>query len=239
MQEQTVINSPVTKIISGAQTGIDRLGLEVGKELGIETGGTTTPGYYTENGIDLSIKDFGVVEISPELQQGKRGKEFYLPRTEQNVINSDGTAYFATNDDSAGRYATERFAKNHNKPFILNPNGEQLRQWLIDNNIQILNVAGNRGSKVTEEFYSEVRNTLKQALQIREKVPTYTNTQALSIMELYDLGERRIREELSTLELTKEEMQTYLNEFAEMMREENVTTREQVEGVVNKFICQL
>lgn len=239
MQEQTVINSPVTKIISGAQTGIDRLGLEVGKELGIETGGTTTPGYYTENGIDLSIKDFGVVEISPELQQGKRGKEFYLPRTEQNVINSDGTAYFATNDDSAGRYATERFAKKHNKPFILNPNGEQLRQWLIDNNIQTLNVAGNRGSKVTEEFYSEVRNTLKQALQIREKVPTYTNTQALSIMELYDLGERRIREELSTLELTKEEMQTYLNEFAEMMREENVTTREQVEGVVNKFICQL
>lgn len=239
MQEQTVINSPVTKIISGAQTGIDRLGLEVGKELGIETGGTTTPGYYTENGIDLSIKDFGVVEISPELQQGKRGKEFYLPRTEQNVINSDGTAYFATNDDSAGRYVTERFAKNHNKPFILNPNGEQLRQWLIDNNIQTLNVAGNRGSKVTEEFYSEVRNTLKQALQIREKVPTYTNTQALSIMELYDLGERRIREELSMLELTKEEMQTYLNEFAEMMREENVTTREQVEGVVNKFICQL
>ena len=239
MQEQTVINSPVTKIISGAQTGIDRLGLEVGKELGIETGGTTTPGYYTENGIDLSIKDFGVVEISPELQQGKRGKEFYLPRTEQNVINSDGTAYFATNDDSAGRYATERFAKNHNKPFILNPNGEQLRQWLIDNNIQTLNVAGNRGSKVTEEFYSEVRNTLKQALQIREKVPTYTNAQVLSIIELYDLGERRIREELSTLELTKEEMQTYLNEFAEMMREENVTTREQVEGVVNKFICQL
>lgn len=239
MQEQTVINSPVTKIISGAQTGIDRLGLEVGKELGIETGGTTTPGYYTENGIDLSIKDFGVVEISPELQQGKRGKEFYLPRTEQNVINSDGTAYFATNDDSAGRYATGRFAKKHNKPFILNPNGEQLRQWLIDNNIQILNVAGNRGSKVTEEFYSEVRNTLKQALQIRKKVPTYTNTQALSIMELYDLGERRIRKELSILELTKEEMQTYLNEFAEMMREENVTTREQVEGVVNKFICQL
>jgi hypothetical protein len=60
-----------------------------------------------------------------------------------------------------------------------------------------------------------------------------------SIIELYDLGERRIREELSILELTKEEMQTYINEFAEMMREENVTTREQVEGVVNKFICQL
>lgn len=82
---------PTTKIISGGQTGIDRLGLEVGKELGLETGGTTTPGYYTENGRDESLKDFGVTEISPELQAGRKGREFYLPRTEQNVLNSDGT----------------------------------------------------------------------------------------------------------------------------------------------------
>lgn len=81
---------PTTKIISGGQTGIDRLGLEVGKELGLETGGTTTPGYYTENGRDESLKDFGVTEISPELQAGRKGREFYLPRTEQNVLNSDG-----------------------------------------------------------------------------------------------------------------------------------------------------
>lgn len=57
---------PTTKIISGGQTGIDRLGLEVGKELGLETGGTTTPGYYTENGRDESLKDFGVSEQSSE-----------------------------------------------------------------------------------------------------------------------------------------------------------------------------
>lgn len=82
---------PTTKIISGGQTGIDRLGLEIGKELGLETGGTTTPGYYTENGPDISLQEFGVTEIAPELQDGKKGKEFYLPRTEQNVINSDGT----------------------------------------------------------------------------------------------------------------------------------------------------
>lgn len=66
---------PTTKIISGGQTGIDRLGLEVGKELGLETGGTTTPGYYTENGRDESLKDFGVTEISPELQAGRKGSE--------------------------------------------------------------------------------------------------------------------------------------------------------------------
>lgn len=63
---------PTTKIISGGQTGIDRLGLEVGKELGLETGGTTTPGYYTENGRDESLKDFGVTEISPEFDSQVR-----------------------------------------------------------------------------------------------------------------------------------------------------------------------
>ena len=154
---------PTTKIISGGQTGIDRLGLEVGKELGLETGGTTTPGYYTENGRDESLKDFGVTEISPELQAGRKGREFYLPRTEQNVLNSDGTVYFSTDEDSAGRIATQRFAKQHNKPFLLNPTSQELAQWLVDNNIGTLNVAGNRGSKVSPEFDSQVRNTIKTA----------------------------------------------------------------------------
>jgi hypothetical protein len=156
---------PTTKIISGGQTGIDRLGLEIGKELGLETGGTTTPGYYTENGPDTSLQDFGVTEIAPELQAGRKGKEFYLPRTEQNVINSDGTVYFSTDEDSAGRIATQRFAKAHNKPFLLNPTSQELAQWLVDNNINTLNVAGNRGSKVSPEFDSQVRETIRNAFK--------------------------------------------------------------------------
>ena len=156
---------PTTKIISGGQTGIDRLGLEIGRELGLETGGTTTPGYYTENGPDTSLQDFGVTEIAPELQAGRKGKEFYLPRTEQNVINSDGTVYFSTDEDSAGRIATQRFAKAHNKPFLLNPTSQELAQWLVDNNIGTLNVAGNRGSKVSPEFDSQVRETIRNAFK--------------------------------------------------------------------------
>lgn len=99
---------PTTKIISGGQTGIDRLGLEVGKELGLETGGTTTPGYYTENGRDESLKDFGVTEISPELQAGRKGREFYLPRTEQNVLNSDATQQdlFASEQSATPAFVT-------------------------------------------------------------------------------------------------------------------------------------
>ena len=37
----------VKKFISGGQTGVDRMGLEVGKELGLETGGTAAPNLYT------------------------------------------------------------------------------------------------------------------------------------------------------------------------------------------------
>jgi hypothetical protein len=154
----------VKKVISGGQTGIDQLGLIVGKKLGIETGGTATPGFVTEKGKDLNLKNFGVEEISLELQAGKSGKEFYLPRTEQNVLNSDGTVYFATNEYSAGKIATENFTKKHNKPFILNPTVEELNKWLANNNIETLNVAGNRGSKITDQELNTYSNILESAL---------------------------------------------------------------------------
>lgn len=176
---------PTTKIISGGQTGIDRLGLEIGKELGLETGGTTTPGYYTENGPDTSLQDFGVTEIAPELQAGKKGKEFYLPRTEQNVINSDGTVYFSTDEDSAGRIATQRFAKAHNKPFLLNPTSQELAQWLVDNNINTLNVAGNRGSKVSPEFDSQVRETIRSAFKSPTQQNLFVDEQSSETINIY------------------------------------------------------
>ena len=176
---------PTTKIISGGQTGIDRLGLEVGKELGLETGGTTTPGYYTENGRDESLKDFGVTEISPELQAGRKGREFYLPRTEQNVLNSDGTVYFSTDEDSAGRIATQRFAKQHNKPFLLNPTSQELAQWLVDNNIDTLNVAGNRGSKVSPEFDSQVRDTIRNAFSSPIQQDLFASEQSSETINIY------------------------------------------------------
>jgi hypothetical protein len=81
-----------------------------------------------------------------------------------NIIDSDGTVYFATDEDSRGKKATENFAKKHNKPFLLNPTAEELKQFLIDNNIKTLNIAGNRGSKLSAKFKNEISQTLKTAL---------------------------------------------------------------------------
>jgi len=162
---------PVTKIISGAQTGVDQIGLEVGKGLGMKTGGTAPIGFQTEKGKDKSLAEkYGIKEITAE-EQNKyaTGKtDAYTARTEMNTLNSDGTVYFATNADSAGKIATERYAKKHSKPFILNPTAEQLRKFLADNNIKTLNVAGNRGSKLTTQQKTNIKKILTTAL----KAPT-------------------------------------------------------------------
>jgi len=159
----------VTKVISGGQTGVDQIGLEVGKALGMKTGGTAPVGFLTEAGKkDPSLAEkYGVKEITAEEQdkyaEGKT--DAYTARTEMNTLNSDGTAYFATSADSAGKIATERYAKKHSKPFILNPTAEQLRKFLADNNIKTLNVAGNRGSKLTAQEKTNIKNILTTALK--------------------------------------------------------------------------
>lgn len=145
--------SKITKIISGGQTGVDTIGLQVAKKLGIETGGTAPKGFLREKGIDTEdISSYGLIEISDTEQADytkRKGKsDPYTGRTELNVRNSDGTVYFSTNADSAGRIATERSAREWNKPFLLNPTVEQLREWINTYNIKTLNVAGNRGSKL-------------------------------------------------------------------------------------------
>lgn len=166
MQQQST-QPTVTKIISGGQTGVDTIGLQVARELGIETGGIAPKGFLREKGIDdEDISSYNLVEITDEEQADytkRKGKsDPYTGRTELNVRNSDGTVYFYTSDDKVGMLATKRSAEDWNKPFITNPTAEQLKQWLIDNNIRTLNVAGNRGSKLDKN--NNVAKILREAL---------------------------------------------------------------------------
>lgn len=166
----------ITKVISGGQTGVDTIGLQVAKELGIETGGTAPKGFLRERGIDNEdISSYNLVEITDEEQadytrrKGKRDP--YTGRTELNVRNSDGTVYFYTSDDKTGMLATKRSADDWNKPFITNPTAEQLKKWIKDNNIKTLNVAGNRGSKLSKN--NRVAKILREALSSPEDISDY------------------------------------------------------------------
>lgn len=133
----------VTKIISGGQTGGDRGGLEAGKALGLQTGGTAPKGYRTETGDDVSLKDFGVTEhVLPS----------YPGRTEDNVVNSDATIIFNVAEKSAGSDLTVRLAKKHGKPYLVvstkkgSEAAAQVKTFLEEHKPTTLNIAGNRES---------------------------------------------------------------------------------------------
>lgn len=145
----------VKKVISGGQSGADRIGLEIAKELGIETGGTAPKSYKTENGCDYTLKNFGLIEDT---------SYDYNPRTEKNIINSDGTVIFG-NIKSPGTKLTIKLLEQHGKKYIDNPTVETLKQFISENNIQVLNVAGNRASKLNLAQMNTIKVTLKEGLK--------------------------------------------------------------------------
>lgn len=146
----------ITKVISGGQTGVDRIGLEVAKALKIPTGGTAPMNFWTETGSDSSLRDeFGLVE----------GKAGYLYRTEQNVKDSDVTLLFG-DLSSPGSKMTIDFLKKHNKPYLENPEYMQIVLFLEENKYQVINIAGNRGSKLTEIQKSEIYAILEVAFKL-------------------------------------------------------------------------
>jgi hypothetical protein len=128
------------KVISGGQTGADQGGLEAGKILGLETGGTAPPGWVTEKGSDYSLRDFyGLVE-------GENDPSIYPKRTAKNIRDSDGTVVFGDVSER-GTALTLRRCSEYRKPYIVCPNTTEFHEWIKAYDIRTLNVAGNRESK--------------------------------------------------------------------------------------------
>ncbi len=74
-------------------------------------------------------------------------------RTEQNVIDSDGTVIFTYGKLTTGSALTREFAIQHGKPYLhinldleLDPHGT-IKKWILGNNINVPNVAGRSASK--------------------------------------------------------------------------------------------
>ena len=127
----------LTKIVSGGQTGADRAGLAAGKALGLETGGWLPRGCWTEDGpMPSLVTEYGMKE---------HPSSGYPPRTKANVEDSDGTVLFG-NMGSPGCSLTIRLCLQLNRVYFPNPTPAQLDQFVTENEIQILNVAGNRES---------------------------------------------------------------------------------------------
>ncbi len=148
---------PLKKIISGMQKNVDQYGIEAAKVLGLDYGGTVNKGFKVvpEGSNSPNFQEFVDSGKWEEIES-----QYYPDRTKANAQNSDGTVWFGKGD-SPGFSATKREVGN--KPWIENPTDVELRQWIIDNNIQTLNVAGNR-SYGTEEIGQEAMNTIIKAV---------------------------------------------------------------------------
>lgn len=143
------------KVISGGQTGIDQLGLETARLLGIETGGTAPLGYMTEEGSNLELRDkYGLDEHT---------SSNYPPRTEKNIVDSDLTVLFG-NMKSPGSLQTITLCKKMGKAYIINPDGDRLKRSMEAHKVKTLNVAGNRLSKLNREQVAQYGIALMEGL---------------------------------------------------------------------------
>jgi len=128
------------KVISGGQTGADIAGVATAKKFGYETGGMMPKGFKTLAG---SRKDYAALYNMTE-----HTSSAYPPRTYFNVKNSDGTLRFAYDFGTSGELCTVKAIVQYKKPFIdVNLIGpipaQQVADWILQNNIETLNIAGN------------------------------------------------------------------------------------------------
>jgi hypothetical protein len=152
----------IEKIISGGQTGADRAALDVAIKLGIPHGGWIPKGRKTEDGT-----------LPQKYKLQEMPTESYPARTEQNVIDSDGTLIISRGKLSGGSDYTRKMTLRHHKQLIyIDLNNYEpfdaaslIASWIRMQNIQILNVAGPRASK-DPEIYDDVIKILAHTIQI-------------------------------------------------------------------------
>jgi hypothetical protein len=152
----------IQKIISGAQTGADRAGIDAAIESGMPYGGWIPKGRKAEDGT--------VPDTYTELQELTRGG--YPKRTEQNVIDTDGTVIFTYGKLSTGSALTAKFARQHNRPYLhidldtVSDPVMAVKDWMLDWDIKVLNVAGRSASKAPG-IYDQVKDIIKRVIHGR------------------------------------------------------------------------
>lgn len=159
--------SNITKIISGGQTGADRATLDFAIKHSIPYGGWVPKGRKTED---------GTLPEKYQLLEMPTGD--YSRRTEQNVLDSDGTLIVSHGMLTGGSALTEFLAEKHEKPCIhidLNLLSMQeaariISKWIQQHKLKVLNVAGSRGGK-DPKIYEATMNLLEEVFLANEAIP--------------------------------------------------------------------
>jgi hypothetical protein len=150
------------KIVSGGQTGADRAALDFAIKNNIPHGGWVPKGRIAEDG-----------PISEKYDLKEMPTDSYHTRTEQNVIDSDGTIIISHGPLTGGSRYTYEMAKQHHKPCLVidlartkvYEAGATIMIWVTGNKISTLNVAGPRASK-NRHIYDQVTEILELVLYL-------------------------------------------------------------------------
>jgi hypothetical protein len=130
------------RIVSGGQTGVDRGALDAALALDIPHGGWCPLGRVAEDGT-----------IPPEYELRETPSPEYPMRTEQNVVDSDGTLILYRDRLIGGTELTRRLCVKHERPVITvdlaalsDEDLTRVRSWIKERAVHVLNVAGPRES---------------------------------------------------------------------------------------------
>ncbi|MDA0809980.1 MAG: putative molybdenum carrier protein [Planctomycetota bacterium] len=135
------VETLIDRLISGGQTGVDRAALAVALELGIPCGGWCPRGRRAEDG-----------RIPNRFPLKECTSKNYAVRTRMNVEDSDGTLILSRGKLSGGTALTESIARQLGKPWLVIDlvaefDAQPVEDWIAENRIRILNVAGPRESQ--------------------------------------------------------------------------------------------
>lgn len=159
MNDQTSLPKAF-RIVSGGQTGADIAALDWAIANNVEHGGWCPKGRRSED---------GPIPSQYQLKETPQGN--YLQRTEWNVRDSDATVIFTlTNDLDGGSKQTARFAEKLHRPLLHFRPGvheKYLANFLVNNQVTILNVAGKRESSAPG-IYQFTHEVLSRALDGRQ-----------------------------------------------------------------------
>ena len=150
------------KIVTGAQTGVDRAALDAAMLLEFEYGGWCPKGRLDEKGT-IPEKYKNLKEVSGEF---KADKENYDARTKKNIEDSDATLIFAPQIPlpekiKDGTLLTIEYAKKQLKPYLIvdlskpiRTNSELIAAWVKENRVSTLNIGGPRESTCSGIYHA-------------------------------------------------------------------------------------
>lgn len=144
MADSPGFSVPVSKIVSGGQTGADRAALDWAIRQGIPHGGWCPRGRLAAD---------GPLPLHYNLEETESSG--YRQRTKRNVTDSDGTLIVNLGQMGGGTWLTLKLARQQKKPHrvfqlddgVTDDHGRELADWLRESRILVLNVAGPGESK--------------------------------------------------------------------------------------------